>query len=98
MTCSVQKASLIVGDKWTLFIMREFLFNENKQGFNQLLRGLKPISSRTLAIKLKKLEENKLLIRKVKDTRPITVEYSVTKKGLKLKQALQSLGEWYETD
>ena len=54
--CNVQKSILMIGEKWMLFIIREFIYGKEKQRFNELMRTLKPISSRTLALKLKKLE------------------------------------------
>lgn len=94
-TCPIHKTALLIGDRWTLFILREFLYTSPTQGFNQLLRALKPISSRTLSLKLKKLEANRLLERKIVQERPIQVQYAITKKGKALKKALDSLGTWY---
>ena len=95
-TCPIHKTALLIGDRWTLFIIREFIYNGENQGFNQLLRNLKPISSRTLSLKLKKLESAKILQRKIIQERPIIVQYSITKKGKALKKALQSMAIWYE--
>ncbi len=95
-TCPIHKTALLIGDRWTLFILREFIYNGERQGFNQLLRVLEPISSRTLSLKLKKLEACKLVERKIVQERPIQVQYSITKKGKALKKALDSLGRWYK--
>ncbi|MEK6964105.1 MAG: helix-turn-helix domain-containing protein [Nanoarchaeota archaeon] len=96
-TCPIHKTALLIGDRWTLFILREFIYNGEQQGFNQLLRALKPISSRTLSLKLKRLEASKLVERKVVQERPIQVQYSITRKGKALKKALDSMGRWYKT-
>ena len=95
-TCPVQKAVTIIGDKWTLFVLREFFYNKSKQGFNELQYNLKPISSRTLSKKLKKLVENKLLVKKILSNNPPKVEYSLTKKGLNLEHLLKEFGRWYK--
>ncbi len=95
-TCPVKNSISIIGDKWTLSILREFFYNKNKQGFNELQNNLNPISSRTLAIKLRKLVDNKLLVRKVLSVNPPKVEYSLTKKGLKLEPLLKEFGRWYK--
>ena len=93
--CNVQKALHIIGEKWMLYILREFIYTNEKQSFNQLLKSLKPISSRTLSLKLKKLEERNLIKRKIISAKPIRVEYSITEKGKSLKKTLVSMGEWF---
>ena len=95
-TCPIHKTALLIGDRWTLFILREFIYQGERQGFNQLLRALKPISSRTLSLKLKKLEAGKLVERRIIQERPIQVQYCITKKGKTLKKALDTLGRWYK--
>ena len=95
-TCPIHKTALLIGDRWTLFILREFLYNNKKQKFNQLLRALKPISSRTLSIKLKKMVEYELIERKEILSNIPCVDYKITKKGESLKQALQEMGNWHK--
>lgn len=94
-TCPVQKALTVIGDKWTLFVIREFIYGREKQGFNDLMRALKPISSRTLSLKLKKLEECGIINRKVIHDRPIKVEYSLKERGKSLRIPLQKIGDWF---
>jgi DNA-binding HxlR family transcriptional regulator len=94
-TCPTQKAVELVGDRWSLFIIREFIFGKQTNGFNELLRFLEPISSRTLALKLAKLQKNGLLTRKVVQARPLKVEYRITVRGLALKKSLQALADWH---
>ena len=95
-SCPIQKAVILIGDKWTMFIIREFIYGEEKQGFNDLLRALKSISSRTLSLKLKKLEECGIVLRKEIQQRPLKVEYSITAMGKALKKPLQKMGEWFK--
>jgi len=95
-TCPIHKTILLIGDRWTLFILREFLYGVKQQRFNQLFRSLKPISSRTLALKLKKLESNGLLSRTVIPGKTLEVQYAITEKGKSLKKALDKMGLWYK--
>ena len=95
-TCPIQKAVTLIGDKWTMFIIREFIYGEEKQGFNDLLRALKPISSRTLSLKLKKLDECGIIKKRVVKKKPLKVEYSITATGKALKEPLQKMGEWFK--
>lgn len=94
-TCNVQRALHVIGEKWMLYILREFLYNGEKQNFNRLLRALKPISSRTLSSKLKKLEERKLITRTLISLQPLKVDYTITRKGKELKKTLICLGDWF---
>ena len=95
-TCPIHKTTLLVGDRWTLFLIREFIYESKEQGFNQLLRALKPISSRTLSKKLKQLVEHGILQKKVGKENSMQVKYHITKKGKALKKALDSMGVWYK--
>ena len=94
-TCPTQKAVEVIGDRWTLFILREFIFGKQSMGFNELLRALKPISSRTLALKLKKLQNSKLISRRKIQEKPLKVAYTITEQGLALKSSLTALAVWY---
>ncbi len=95
-TCPIHKTILLIGDRWTLFIIREFLYGAKQQRFNQLFHALKPISSRTLSLKLKKLETHGLLSRKVIPSKTLEVWYSITEKGKSLKKALDQMGVWHK--
>tara|TARA_Y100000310_G_scaffold328540_1_gene396828 strand:+ start:2143 stop:2475 length:333 start_codon:yes stop_codon:yes gene_type:complete len=94
-TCPTQKTVELIGDKWTLFIIREFIFGEQTMRFNEILRKLKPISSRTLAIKLDKLQKCKIIIREVIQEKPLKVNYKITKIGLALKKSMLELANWH---
>ena len=94
-TCPVQNAVTLIGDKWTLFLLREFFYTGNTQRFNKLLLSLKPISSRTLSLKLKKMEQSGIVKREIIMERPIKIKYSLTKKGKGLEKALKEMANWF---
>jgi len=94
-TCNTQRALHVIGEKWMLYILREFLYADQKQGFNKLMKELKPISSRTLSLKLKTLQERGLIKRKVIDSQPVKIEYEITEQGKGLKEALNKFGDWF---
>jgi DNA-binding HxlR family transcriptional regulator len=52
--CPVAKAAEIIGDRWTLMVIRELLFGP--MGFNELARGLPGISRSILAQRLRHLQ------------------------------------------
>lgn len=78
-----------------MFIIREFHYNKDGMSFNELLRFLYPISSRTLSLKLKKLITFDILKRRIIREKPKQVEYSLTKKGKALHLLLKKAGIWY---
>jgi len=66
--------------KWNVEILYELEIH-NGLTFNDLMRHLQKISSRTLSDCLKQLQSFKLITRTVKDTRPPTVFYELSEKG-----------------
>ncbi|MFH1276339.1 MAG: helix-turn-helix domain-containing protein [Candidatus Woesearchaeota archaeon] len=94
-TCPTQKTVELIGDKWTLFIIREFIFGKQTMRFNEILRKLKPISSRTLALKLDKLQKCEILTREVLQKKPLQVHYKITRIGLELKDSMLALADWH---
>ena len=94
-SCPTQRAVELIGDKWTLFIIREFIFGKQTMRFNEILRKLKPISSRTLALKLDKLQKCELITREVIQKKPLKVNYKITPIGLALKSSMLDLADWH---
>ena|SRR3989338_7641226 len=94
-SCPTQKAVELIGDKWTLFVVREFIFGKPTMGFNEILRVLKPISSRTLALKLHKLEQYQMVRKEIIQKKPLRIHYHITEKGLALKNCMVDLAQWY---
>lgn len=80
-----------LGGKWTFLILAEL--RQEPCQFNQLKRKL-GISTKTLSSDLVKLEKRGLINRVVKDTKPITVEYSLTNKSYDLDNILVELMKW----
>ena len=58
--CPIAKASEILGEKWTLLIVRELLMGGRR--FNELQRGLSLISPTMLSIRLDSLEQPGMLL------------------------------------
>ena len=93
--CPVARVADVVGDPCSLLIVRDLLGGQKR--FCELEESLAGISSRTLTNKLKRLEQEKVLIRK-ELTRPSRVEYKLTAKGVALRSvvnAMRSYGERY---
>ncbi len=92
--CPYARAIHIIGNRSILLILKELYLSTRPYRFNELLRILKPMSSKTLSEKLKHLEQYDLVKRSIVSDRPVSIEYSLTEKGLDLKDMLDDLSEW----
>ncbi len=77
------KTALLLSDPWTMLIIRNLL--TGSQRFCELERSLTGISTRTLTLKLKKLEQEKMLLK------TDTGSYSITEKGKGIRIVEQSM-------
>ena len=77
---AVQDAMDVLYGKWKISIISSICFY-NKRRFTDILNDVKGISNKMLSKELKELEINKLIIRTVLNTQPVTVEYQLTKHG-----------------
>ena len=89
--CPIAKASEVLGDRWTLLIVREMLGGAT--GFNELQRGLPGISRSVLAERLRSLERAEIVERRT-GPKGRTLGYRVTPAGRDLEPVVQALGEW----
>jgi DNA-binding HxlR family transcriptional regulator len=92
--CPVAKATEILGDRWTLLIMREMLGGAS--GFNELQRGLPGISRSVLADRMRALERAEVIERRTGPTGR-TLAYRLTAAGRDLQPVVQAIGEWGAT-
>ena len=83
-----------ISGKWKLQIIN-VLFDGAKRN-NELLKKLNNISSKVLSQKLKELEDFDLISKKIYAQVPPRVEYSLTKKAIKLKPIILMLEQWGE--
>jgi len=81
------------GDKWSLRVLVLLHKNEVLR-FNEILKGTPGISQKMLTTALKKLEEDKLISRKMYPEIPPRVEYRLTTLGESLIPALESVILW----
>jgi DNA-binding HxlR family transcriptional regulator len=92
--CPVAKASEILGDRWTLLIVREMLGGAS--GFNELQRGLPGISRSVLADRMRALERAEVIERRT-GPKGRTLDYRLTPGGRDLEPVVQAIGEWGAT-
>ena len=89
--CPIAKATEMLGEKWTLLIIRELLMGGCR--FNELQRGLSLISPTMLSKRLDTLEEHGLVMKK-KIPNQKGFEYYPTNSCKELLPIIISLGEW----
>lgn len=92
--CNIAQTLNIIGDKWTLLILRE-LFNGHYT-YNKLLTNLVGIPSNLLANRLKSLEEDGIIMPVLYQTHPPRYKYVLTEGGRDLEDVLNSITIWGE--
>lgn len=88
--CPVAKAAEVLGERWTLLIVRDLM--EGAHRFTELHTGLPGISRTLLTERLRMLEREQLIERRV--AMGGHAEYWLTPLGLDLQPAVLALGEW----
>ena len=88
-TCFLKVFSRIICEKWTLLII-DALMPESKR-FVDLEKILEGISTRTLAQRLQKLEDYKVITKKISQDNPGRVEYSLTKMGRDFTETIEAI-------
>ena len=78
-TCAVAACSEIIGAKWTALLVHDL--SEGPRRFSELERSCSGISPRTLAERLRALEQEGIVARQSYPESPPRVEYSLTEKG-----------------
>lgn len=90
--CPVETTLMMIGDKWKVLIIRELLPGTKR--FNEIHNSIDGVSQKVLTQKLREMESDGLLERKVYAEVPPKVEYSLTELGMTLKPILDSMERW----
>ena len=91
--CPITSALDIVGDKWTLVIIKQMLL-EGKNTFKDFSESDEAIASNILASRLKALENLKLISKEKLPHNKKTNLYVLTEKGLGLTPTIVELALW----
>jgi DNA-binding HxlR family transcriptional regulator len=91
--CSIARALDVVGDRWTLLIVRELLL-KGPCRFTDLKNGLPGIAANLLSGRLRELEDAGLISREDAPPPVATTLYKLTEDGLGLEPVLKALGLW----
>ncbi len=82
----------IIQGKWRIPIVISLTYGTKR--FGEIQRDIADISPKMLSQELKTLEMNQIITRKLNDTMPVSVEYSLTPLGMSLKNLLVESRTW----
>ena len=88
------RASELIGRRWSGAIL--YLLLKHTCRFATLRDAIPDITDRMLSERLQELEEEGLVDRTVVPETPVRVEYSLTKKGRALTDAMNAIAKWAE--
>jgi len=94
--CAIEKGMRVLGAKWKGSII--FHLKDGPVRFNDLARMLGGASKKMVDQRLKELEEENMVTRKVLSDRPIAVSYELTDFGKSALKILDDLRVWSETN
>ncbi|QIS03980.1 transcriptional regulator [Nocardia brasiliensis] len=90
--CGVGRALDVVGDRWSLLVVREL--SSGPRRYSDLFADLPGISTDILAARLKDLERDGILTRQRVGPRASTARYELTAAGAALRPVLDALSVW----
>ncbi|MBI5870271.1 MAG: helix-turn-helix transcriptional regulator [Actinobacteria bacterium] len=90
--CPVIATMRLLGQKWTLEIIRALI--DGKMRFNELSQALNGLNARTLSARLRALEAEGIVERRLISSIPPWVEYELTPKGQALNSVIEGMAAW----
>ncbi len=90
--CPIARTLDIVGDRWTLLLIRDLRRGHTK--FADLLTSLRGISPTVLSERLQSLERDGMVERRLYSEHPPRAEYALTEKGNSFAPVLQAFYAW----
>jgi len=92
--CPVACTLDILGDKWTLLVVRDLFAGKRKYG--ELQASFEKIPTNILAERLKRLIEQQIIVKSPYQSHPVRYEYTLTAKGKELGVVLKAMVQWGE--
>lgn len=90
--CPIVNSLDILGDKWTLVVLRDLYCG--KKTYNELASSPEKIPTNRLAERLKRLEQEGILSKSLYQEHPKRYEYLLTKKGKDTLPIMQAMARW----
>lgn len=92
-TCSIAFGLDLIGDKWSLIIVRDIALR-GKRSYGDFLKSEEKIATNILASRLSSLEQNGIITKEDDPSDKRKEHYSLTKKGLDLLPVLLEMLVW----
>jgi DNA-binding HxlR family transcriptional regulator len=84
----------LIGRRWSGAILRAMMAGVTR--FSELSAAVPGLSDKMLSERLKELESQGIITRRVIPVTPVRIEYELTEKGRDLEQVVQALADWTE--
>jgi len=91
--CALAKALDVIGDRWTLLIVRELLIRETAR-YTDIREGLPGIATNLLASRLAEMEDAGLILREEAPLPAAGTVYRLTARGRELEAVMLAIGRW----
>jgi DNA-binding HxlR family transcriptional regulator len=93
--CPVARTLDLIGDRWTILILRDFLLNRTRR-FQDLSNAFPGLTPSVLSARLKELEQEGVIESRLYSDHPPRSEYLLTEHGRTLGPILRALRQWGE--
>ncbi|NMH28337.1 winged helix-turn-helix transcriptional regulator [Flavobacterium silvaticum] len=90
--CPVTYVMEKIGGYWKPIILFQLMSGEKR--YNELRRGIPPITEKMLIQNLKQLEAENLIIREARPVVPPHVTYRLSESGISLQKVLRAMADW----
>lgn len=91
--CAIAGTLDVVGDRWSLLIVRDLLFRGHMR-FADLATSAEGMPTNTLADRLRRLEESGIVTKEPYSERPLRHQYRLTERGHALGPVLDAMATW----
>ncbi len=95
--CPVARTLDLIGERWTILILRD-LFLQGPRRFQDFQESLHGVAPNTLSARLKTLERNGLITRRLYSEHPPRLEYRLTARGKSLGPVVKAMRDWGNQD
>ena len=93
--CTIYKTANFIGKRWTLLILLELYKGDKIKRYSELKNQLPEITPKILSARLKELEKEGLIRKKVDASHfPVKCEYSLTKSGKDFIKVIKGIKRW----